>query len=98
VLDTDEGGEALSRSVRIVPAFGADGRYQGMQLLGFGADSFARSCGFVDGDVVVEVNGVPAKDPDAFLAAIKVVREARRAVVVVRREGREVRIEVESTH
>lgn len=60
------------------------------------AGPVARSCGLVDGDVVVEVNGVLLRQPeDALVRAPTQVQRDRRAAFRVRRAGSEELIRVE---
>ena len=60
------------------------------------AGPVARSCGLVDGDVVVEVNGVLLRQPeDALVRAPTQVQRDRRAAFRVRRVGSEELIRVE---
>lgn len=80
-----------TRQPRLEPVFSTKG-IDGMRVT---TDAFLASCGFQDGDVVVEVNGVDARQPDRVLGIAERIGNDRQAVVVVLRAGVRVTVTID---
>lgn len=87
--DTD----GLSRSVRIVPKI-ENGAAIGFQLFGIRPDGVVGLLGFLNGDVVTQVNGIAIGSPDKALAAYSTLRAADEIVVEGRRRDAALRITI----
>ncbi|MDP2344152.1 MAG: hypothetical protein Q8O67_24555 [Deltaproteobacteria bacterium] len=106
VLSESEGRAAATmfqsaiRSVIDLPILPTFGSSMGVQLAlrQRPTDDFLRSCGFVDGDVLITVNGKSVSSPEQLLHVHKLIANDRRAVVVVRRQGAQQTVVVDEEH
>jgi len=80
-----------TRQPRLEPVFSAKG-IDGMRVT---TDAFLASCGFEDGDVVVEINGIDARQPDRILGIAERIGSDRHAVVIVLRAGARVTVTID---
>ncbi len=82
----------------VLPSFGPAGPRLQLALRQRPTDDFLRSCGFVDGDALVSVNGRSVSSPDQLLQIDKIIAADRRAVVVVVRGGAPQTVVVDEEH
>src|SRR5262249_3392981 len=82
----------LVRSVRVVPEQ-ENGRFVGLRLLGFGADSLLGLLGLQTGDRLQGINGRELSDPQKALEAYAAARTADHLTLQLNRRGRLVQID-----
>jgi hypothetical protein len=92
-LETKGEGAAVMQA-RIVPAFEQE-RSIGFKIFAIKAGSLPATCGFQDGDILTQLNEQPLTEPASALAAIELVKKARRASFRIRRQGEWVDLVVE---
>jgi hypothetical protein len=90
--------EGILASMRILPSPLSDG-IQGLKLYGIRKDSFAGSCGFHNGDLVVEINGMSISEGlyDPVMNPLKLdesIRKDREARIKIIRQGEDVELTI----
>ena len=84
---------SILTQARIVPRYGEDGVLSGLQLSAIRPESLLEEAGFVNGDLVVNVNGTQLSDPSQGLKVFRELESAERFVVDVERGGALVTLE-----
>ena len=84
----DEWPGEVIRCGRIVPAF-RNGRAYGFKLYGV-RDEYVQ-LGLRNGDVVLQLNGIPLASPEYALGAYAALRDARRIELDLERDGRPIK-------
>lgn len=85
-------------SMRILPSPPSDGT-QGLKVYGIRKDSFAGSCGFHNGDIVVEINGMLISEAlhDPVMNPLKLdetIRKDKEARIKIIRHGEDVELTI----
>ncbi len=84
---------SILTQARIVPRYGEDGVLSGLQLSAIRPESLLEEAGFVNGDLVVNVNGTELSDPSQGLKVFRELESAESFVVDVERQGALVTLE-----
>jgi general secretion pathway protein C len=77
---------------RILPKW-EDGEMQGVELAAIKSGSLLQDAGFRNGDVIVEMNGIPVDSPEQSAKLMKEFSSARSISATVDRDGSEVTVE-----
>ncbi|MCI0343149.1 MAG: PDZ domain-containing protein [Planctomycetales bacterium] len=78
----------LSREVKLVPAVDKkSGKIEGLQIQALAPNSLAAKRGFLEGDVLLEVQGEPVTDPGKQTELIQKHRNAKEITIKFRRRG-----------
>ena len=85
--------QSILTQARIVPRYGEAGVLSGLQLSAIRPESLLEEAGFVNGDLVVNVNGTELSDPSQGLKVFRELESAERFVVDVERQGRLITLE-----
>ena len=77
---------------RVVPQL-RDGKPIGFRLSGIRSDGPFAAIGLENGDILLEVNGMPIETPDAALAAYAKLRTASHVWLAIERDRRRIRMD-----
>jgi general secretion pathway protein C len=77
---------------RILPKW-EGGEMQGVELAAIKSGSLLQDAGFRNGDVIVEMNGIPVDSPEQSAKLMKEFSSARSISATVNREGRDVTVQ-----
>jgi hypothetical protein len=83
---------SLSRTLRLAPEV-KDGRPNGFRILALKPGSFLARVGFLNGDIVVSINGIDLSGPDKAMEAYARVRTASDLRFSILRDGKPVALE-----
>ena len=77
------------------PRLRPEGRGPGLRVQGIHPDSIYRKCGFRNGDVWLEINGIPLSSPEEMLESYRTLVQAPTLDVSLVRGGQPVNIRVD---
>jgi type II secretory pathway component PulC len=83
--------DATMRMARVVPNM-ADGAAHGMRLFGIRPDTQIGKSGFMNGDVVLRLNGYDLGSPDLFLSAAQSLKGTSAFDIDIERQGAPLRL------
>lgn len=84
-------GECALRGARLVPNF-RGGSVDGMKVFAIRPDSLWAAAGFLNGDALLTVNGLPLQSPEQGLAAVDALKSASRLEFSLLRRNQPARV------